>query len=154
LLDPAALRGCIKNEPRRDDQRVARDLARIAGHIRGLDEERRRIIELYAREEMGGEEYIAAHRALDKELGRLIREKTRLAASLRSPQHEDFVDASIRQFCASAKARFVTCAEDDAKRQFLVDHIERVVYEGYKVTMRGSIPAQTASGDTKLEFRI
>jgi hypothetical protein len=30
LLDPAQLRPCIKNEPRRDDQSIARELARIA----------------------------------------------------------------------------------------------------------------------------
>jgi site-specific DNA recombinase len=154
LLDPAQLRPCIKNEPRRDDQSIARELARIAKHIKGLDDERRRIIGLYATEEMGGEEYIAANRALDKDLERLIREKTRLAGSLRSPQHEDFVDASIRQFCASARARFMACADDDAKRQFLVDHIERVVYDHYKVTILGSVPAQTASGAAKLEFCI
>jgi hypothetical protein len=46
------------------------------------------------------------------------------------------------------------CADDDAKRQFLVDHIERVVYDHYKVTLLGSVPAQTASGAAKLEFRI
>jgi hypothetical protein len=42
LLDPAQLRPCIKNEPRRDDQSIARELARIAKHIKGLDDERRR----------------------------------------------------------------------------------------------------------------
>ena len=34
-----------------------------------------------------------------------MREKAKLAAALRSPQHEDFVDAIIRQFSAMANAR-------------------------------------------------
>jgi len=55
---------------------------------------------------MSGEEYITANRALDKDLERLTRAKAELAAALRSSQHEDFVDASIRQFCASANVRF------------------------------------------------
>ena len=132
MLDPVKLRGCIKNEGGSDDRGVARELARIAGHIGGLDTERRRITGLYARGEMPGEEYIAANRALDKDLDRLARRKAELAAALSSPQHEDLLDASIRQFCATANSRFHACADFDAERQFLVDHVERVIYTGYK----------------------
>ena len=42
----------------------------------------------------------------------------------------------------------------EAKRQFLVGHVERVIYNRYKVTIAGSVPVQSASGDTKLQFRI
>ena len=35
-----------------------------------------------------------------------------------------------------------------------VDHIERVIYTGYKVTVTGSVPVQTTSGQTRLQFRI
>jgi hypothetical protein len=89
-----------------DDRSIARELARVAGEISALDEERRRLINQYAAEQMTGDEYITANRALDGDLDRLTREKTELVAALRSPQHEDFVDASGRQFCASARARF------------------------------------------------
>ena len=64
------------------------------------------------------------------------------------------MDASIRQFCANANARLLACADFDEKRQFLVDHVERVIYKGYKVTVMGSVPVQTASGEIKLQFRI
>jgi hypothetical protein len=103
---------------------------------------------------LAGEAYIAANRALDGDLERLTREKAELVAALRSPQQEDFVDASIRQFCASARARFEACANFDAKRQFLVGHVERVIYNRYKVIIAGSVLVQSASGDTKLQFRI
>jgi hypothetical protein len=103
---------------------------------------------------MTGEEYIAANRALDRDLERLTREKAELVAALRSPQHEDFVDASVRQFCASARARFEACADFEAKWQFLVGHIERVIYNRYKVAIVGSVPVQSGSGETKLQFRI
>jgi hypothetical protein len=62
--------------------------------------------------------------------------------------------AAIRQFCASASARLQACADFDAKREFLVGPIERVIYNRYKVTIVGSIPVQSTSGDTKLLFRI
>jgi hypothetical protein len=154
ILDPGKLRGCIDTGGRLDDQSIARELARVAGEIRALDEERRRLIARYAAEQMAGDAYISANRALDRGLERLTREKAQLVAALRSPLHEDFVEASVRQFCASARARFETSADFDAKRQFLVAHIERVIYNRYKVTIAGSVPVQSASGDTKLPFRI
>ena len=154
LLDPAKLRRCVDSGGGLDDRSIARELARIAGHIKGLEDERRRLIDRYAAEQMTGDEYVTANRALDSDLERLIREKAKLAASLRSPQHEDFVDASIRQFCADANARLQACADFDAKRQFLVDHVERVIYKASKVTITGCIPVQTGSGASKLEFRI
>jgi hypothetical protein len=46
MLDPVKLRRCIKNDGGLDDRDIARELARIAGHIKGLDNERRRIIGL------------------------------------------------------------------------------------------------------------
>jgi hypothetical protein len=137
-----------------DDRSIARELARVAGAISTLDEKRRRLIERYAEEEMAGEAYIAANRALDRDLERLTREKAELAAALQSPQHEDFVDASVRQFCASARARFQACADFDAKRQFLPGHVDRVIYHRYKITIAGSVPVQSASGDSRLQFRI
>jgi site-specific DNA recombinase len=154
MLDPAKLRGCIDTGGRLDDQGIARELARIAGEISALDEERRRLINRYAAEQIAGEEYITANRVLDRDLERLTREKAELAAALRCPLHEDFVDASIRHFCASAKARFEACAEFDAKRPFLVGHVERVIYNRYKVTIAGSVPVQSGAGETKLQFRI
>jgi hypothetical protein len=68
--------------------------------------------------------------------------------------HEDFVEASIRQFCASANARLQACTDFDAKRDFLLGHVERVIYNRYKVTIAGSVPLSSASGETQLQFRI
>src|SRR5260370_31056222 len=103
---------------------------------------------------MSAEEYITANRALDRDLERHTRAKTELAAALRSSQHEDFVDASIRQFCANANVRFQASLDFDAKRQFLVDHVEAVIYNRGKVTITGSVPIQAASAETRLQFRI
>jgi hypothetical protein len=103
---------------------------------------------------MTGEEYISANRALDEKPERLVREKAKFAAALRSPQHEGLVEASVRQFCATANARLQASAEFDTKRQFLVDHVEWVTYNRYSVTVVGSVPVQSASGGTKLPFRI
>ena len=153
MIDPGKLRGCL-DCGRTDDRTTARELARVAKKMSALDEDRRQMIDKYAADQMTGEEYIAANRALDQKLERLVREKAKLAA-LRSPQHEDFVDASVRQFCATAKARLQAGNTDsDANRQFLLDHVERVIFDRYKVTLVGAVPVQAVSGPSKLPFRI
>jgi hypothetical protein len=154
MLDPAKLRGCIQGAAGFDDRSAARELARVARKIGTLDHERRELIERYAADQMTGEDYISANRTLDEKLERLVREKARLAAALRSPLQEDFVDASIRQFCATANARFVACSDVDAKRGFIVHHIERVIYDHYEVAIVGSVPVPSASAGAKLPFRI
>jgi hypothetical protein len=153
MLDPAKLRGCIEGGGL-DDRSTAKKLARVAQNIGALEAERRRLIDQYAAETMTGDEYIAANRVLDRNFERLTREKAALVAALRSPQQEDFVDASIRQFCASANARLQACADFDSRREFLVAYVERVIYNRYKVTITGSVPVQSTTGGTKLEFRI
>jgi hypothetical protein len=137
-----------------DDRSIARKLARVAGKLGALEDERRSIINRYAAEELSANEYIALNRALDRDQERLMREKAELVAALRSPQQEDFVDAGLRQFCAAANARWQACIGDDATRQFLVGHVERVIYNRYEVALVGFVPVQSASGEIKLRFRI
>jgi hypothetical protein len=83
-----------------------------------------------------------------------VRAKAKLVTALRPTHHEDFVDASIRQFCATAKARLRACSDFDANRQFLLAHVERVIFNRYDVTIVGSVPVRTESGESKLPFRI
>jgi hypothetical protein len=154
MLDHAKLRSCIEGAAGLDDQSTARELAKVARKIGALDEERRQLIGRYAADQIAGDEYIAANRRLDERLERLVREKAKLAAAVRSPHQEDFVDASIRQFCANANARLQACCDSDDQRRFVVDHIERVIYNRYTVTIVGSVAVQSTSGDTRLPFRI
>jgi hypothetical protein len=154
MLDPGKLRGCVENDAAPDDRNTARDLASVARKIGTLDHERRELIDKYAGDQITGDEYGAANRALDEKLERLVRAKAKLAAAARSAHHEDFVDASVRQFCATAKARLQACSDFDANRQFLVAHVERVVYNRYHVSIVGAVPIRTESGETKLPFRI
>jgi hypothetical protein len=152
MTDPGALRGCM-SERTTDSASTTKVLHRIAKEIGALDDERRQLNYRYAADQISGHEFIAESRALDEKLGRLVLEKSKLVAALRSPEHEDFVDASVRQFCANAKARLQACTDEDSKRSFLIDHIERVIYDHYEVTVIGSVPMQITTGASKLPFR-
>jgi hypothetical protein len=61
--------------------------------------------------------------------------------------------ASIRHFCASARTRFEACADFDAKRAFLRDHVERIVFDHGKIAIFGSVPLQ-GPAQRSLPFRI
>jgi hypothetical protein len=154
MLDPGRLRGCVDIGAGLDDRDTARELTKVAQKIGALDHERRELIDRYAADQMTGDEYIAANRALDERLERLVRAKAKLVTALRPTHHEDFVDASIRQFCATARARLQACSDFGANRHFLVDHVERVIYDRYNVAIVGSVPVRTESGESKLPFRI
>jgi predicted ATPase len=111
MLDPGKLRCCVEDDAGPDDRSTARDLASVAQKIGALDQDRRELISRYAADQMTGDEYIAANRALDERLERLVRAKAKLVTTLRPTHHEDFVDASIRQFCATSKARLQACSD-------------------------------------------
>jgi hypothetical protein len=46
------------------------------------------------------------------------------------------------------------CSDFDANRQFLLDYVERVIFDHYKVTLVGSVPLQTVLESSELPFRI
>jgi site-specific DNA recombinase len=155
MFDPKKLTPCVDRGEHVDDPNTARELARIAGQTNILDERRRRLIDMYATERMTREEYTDASRALDEDIVRLKRERAKLTDAVRNAGREDMLDASIRQFCTNARARFEACADLDAKRQFLRDHVEKMVFNRGKITITGSVPIQgVAPSQAKLPFRI
>jgi site-specific DNA recombinase len=102
MLDPARLRRCIDSGEGVDDERTARELARIAGQIKVLDDERRRIIDLYAAEKMAGDEYITANVPSIKTLSALSAQRLIL------PQRCDLRSMSTlltQAYGSSARAR-------------------------------------------------
>jgi site-specific DNA recombinase len=155
LFDPGKLGLCIESSDRVVDPTSARKLARIAREIKHLDDERRHIIERYATERIAAEEYVRRNLALDQAIDRLKREKAEITSALRDAGAENFLDASIRHFCATARARFEECAEFDAKRQFLRGHVERIFFDHGKVTIVGNVGVPSpATNEKELQFRI
>jgi hypothetical protein len=72
--------------------------------------------------------YVDANVFLDKELHVLKLKKAEFVQGL-PLLHRESVELSIRQFCEIARARFEHCATFDDKRQFLVEHVERIIYD-------------------------
>ena len=109
-----------------------------------------------ATDELSKDAYINASTALDRELAALKRARAADGATERLSKRTE-LDVRVRQFCERARARFERCVDFDTRRQFLLDHIERVVYHPRSVELVGSIPGDLTGSDGTagaLPFRI
>jgi hypothetical protein len=116
MLDTGKLRGCVEGGAGIEDRGTAR-APRVARKIGALDHNRRELISRHAADELTGDEYIAANRALDERLERLVWAKDKLVTALRTTHQKDFVDASVRKFCAMANARLQACSGFDTNHE-------------------------------------
>jgi hypothetical protein len=101
------------------------------------------VIDLYAEDELPEVAYVDGNIALDQELHRVTSKRAALLPVLHDA---DAVGASVRYFCETARARLENCHDFESKRQFLADYVARVVYNRYKVTVRGSVPIMRKAG--------
>jgi hypothetical protein len=129
MLDPGKLRGCIEGFGGLDDRSIARKLARVAGKLGALEQERRNVINRYAAEEVSGEQYIAARPTRSTHSGEA---ENRRAQHLRSK-----IGRKPATFCA-ANARWRVQTRRHATA--LIGHVERVIYNRYQVALVGFIP--------------
>jgi hypothetical protein len=150
MLDPEKLSTCIEggtgNTP-------PPDLRRIASDMNGLNEKRRRNYDACGKGQITAEHYIGTSRAIDDGIVDLRREKETILSAWRQTNLAESLTARVRQFCAAARARFDECIDLDAKRAFLRDYVEGIVFERGNITIHGTIAHKGAPGGT-LHFRI
>jgi Recombinase/Recombinase zinc beta ribbon domain len=147
VFDPVKLCECISalKAEEANHGKIEYGLMRIARQIQATEDEKKRLIDLYASGNMSEETYINENVALDQELHRLKLKKEEFSGL--PLLHKESIDVSIRHFCDNAKARFAHCFNFDTKRQFLLDHAEKIIYHRYKVTVIGSVPIRTQTSD-------
>jgi hypothetical protein len=130
-----------------------RALMSIAQKIQAAEERKRQLIDLYASGHLAEAAYVEANISLDQELHELQSRKAEFVRGL-PLLHTESIEPSIQQFCDIARARFERFAAFDDKRQFLVDHVERVIYHHYRVTVIGSVPIKMQlSNSQEIETR-
>jgi site-specific DNA recombinase len=148
MFDADKFARCMDNRHAVEDRRAARKLTQISASMNHLDDQRRCLIERYVMRELPSQEYIEASRALDTRQESLTRAKTEVMERMRVQGLREDVAASVRRFCAAARAQFAGCTDFVSNRQFLRDHIEAVIFDHGRITVVGSV------NDLKLPFRI
>jgi site-specific DNA recombinase len=142
MFDPMKLRACmdaLKDDGERGHEKIAQSLMAIARKVQAAEERKRQLIDLYASGHLPEAAYVDANISLDQELHELRNRKAEFVGGL-PPLYTECIEPSIQQFCDLARVRFERCATFDDKRQFLVEHVERVIYDRYRVAVIGSIP--------------
>ena len=123
--------------------------------LRGIELEKRRVVDIYAAGHLGRETYITKNRALDVEAEASRAKRAQLLARIALLATPQVIDASIAQFCHFARARFDQACDFDSKRRFLLDHIDKITYRRDKATLHGSVFLLSKPvNETKLEFKI
>ena len=79
--------------------------------------------------------------------------KEAVQAASREVGQSKSITASIRHYCARARARFEACDDFDTKRTFLRDYVERIVFDRGRITILGSLQLDGAT-PRSLPFRI
>jgi hypothetical protein len=90
------------------------------------------------------------------QIQRLRKRKARIAEELDEAAANDLVQESIREFCLRTKDRLEKYTTFDMTRQFLVDHIQQVIYLRDHVTLIGSVPVRRGAhqAPVSVPFRI
>jgi hypothetical protein len=131
MLDPEKLKECMdffKETTRAAHLKLTQDLRAIDRHMQDADEAKHRIVDVYASGDLERDAYVERSLAYDQELNALRRQRSELIKKIPLLHKAEAVDVSITQYCSAANVRFRNCVDFPSKRQFLLDHIDKVVF--------------------------
>jgi site-specific DNA recombinase len=157
LFDPVRLYArseLLRAGEHHDQSTIPARLKRLQRRIEHIHTEKARLIDLYAAGIVPETDYASQNIALDEEVKLLTLKAAELKPLL---NRQDIIETSFRVFCQTAKDRFQSSVDFDTQRQFLRDHIEKIVFDGDKVAIVGSVPLidpAQSGGPAKVAFRI
>ena len=97
-------------------------------------------LDIYASGDLSREAYVAKSLRYDTEMTELTDKQNDLVQRTPLLHNAEAVEVAMTEYCGTAKARFERCDDFATKRQFLLDHIEKVVFWNDNVTVHGSVP--------------
>ena len=165
MIDPLELKKYLdysKDKIRSDHTKMERQLEAIEEKLRKFAKEKHDLLTDYAKGKFDRSEYNEKCLWYDNETNKAKADRRELMKKIPLLHKSGVVDASVRQFCDTARARLEKCNDFDSKRQFLLDHIEKIVYSSGKITVVGLVsiklsaysdPDQTSEAG-KIEFSI
>jgi hypothetical protein len=154
MLDPARLRECM--DYFRDDRQAAeatlqKELKAVDARLAALQEQTRRIIDIYASVDLSRDGYIEKNRKLDAMIETLRAKGKELADKSALLREDEAIATGIEQFSEGARVRFKKCKDFANTRQFLLDYVEKVTHVKDKVSLHGRVPIKRTTGnDTEI----
>ncbi len=154
--------GFFKEENQTVQLKLESQLKEMDQKIIQFGNEKRRIVDLYASGDLERDPYVEKSLGYDNEINKLKMERKELIKQIPLLHKTEVVNTSIQQFCQNAKLLFEKLNSFESKRQFLLDHIEKIVFFDDETTVVGSVPVRLKAYDdpdqptevSKIEFRI
>lgn len=149
MLDPKSLQKYLNQTSGGSTAQIKfeRQLEKIEARTQKLKTEKQAILDKYALGEIERKEYIQKSLWYDNEINKTKIDRSETTKQIPTLHKKDIVELSIRRYCESAASRFERCSNPEAKRQFLLDHIEKIVYLNDEVEVRGSVPIRLKAYD-------
>ena len=163
MTDPFKLRARLEyanKAERAVERQIAAQLKGIDTRIQQLGSEKKRILDLYAVGDLERDLYARRSLRYDHQISHAKAQRDELMKRIPLLHNNELVDASVRQYAETVRARLEKAVDFDTKRRFLLDHIGRVVYANDRVALSGSIPvhglpSESKQGDTsKIGFCV
>jgi hypothetical protein len=150
MLHPAKLRACMEHfreDTGAAELRLEKEVKAVEGRLQAVHEQKRRVIDIYVSGDLSRDGYVQKNRELDGLVETLTARNRELEDAAALLRNSGAIDAGIAQFCEGARMRFAKCADFASKRQFLLDHVEKVVHLKDTVALHGSVPIKTGHGE-------
>jgi len=149
MLDSEKLRRHLRSMNKRvNREKFEKELSKLDEQIRTCDTKKIRITDLYASGDFGKEEYLKRVAQYDVEAISLKAKKSELQTRVPVILKPSDVDKALTQYCELAKTEFEQATDTEAKRQFLLNFVEKVTYRNDRVAVHGFIPVDSS----KIEF--
>jgi len=144
MFNPDKIRGCMAffTETKTAQLRLEREMKRIEQRIQRIGEQKNRIIEVYTLGDLSKDGYTKKSLGYDNDILKLNKRRSDILKRIPLLHKTDVLDASIREYCETAKARFQECDDFETKRQFLLDFVEKVEFSDHRLAVYGAVPVK------------
>jgi hypothetical protein len=100
------------------------------------------ILDLYAIGDLNRNLYVRRSLRYDNEINKAEAERNELIKRIPILHKDEIIEVSVGQYCEAVRARLEQCSDFDSKRQFVLDHIEKIVFTNDHVAVYGSVPVK------------
>jgi site-specific DNA recombinase len=145
MTDPIKLKQCLehaKEKARTTRFRMEKQLKEVDENIKDLGRQKKRILDLYAMGGLDRNNYVQKCLWYDNEANKVRAVREELIKKIPILHKKEVMKVSVQNYCERVKTGLKKCVDFDTRRQFLLDHIERIIYKERHVILHGSVPVR------------
>lgn len=132
----------FKRGAQRTQLKFERQLNAVEQQTKKMQEAKKRILDLYSKSEIEREAYVNKSLEYDNELNKLKIRRVDLIKQIPLLHKKELIATSIEQYSELVRIQFGKCLDFESKRQFLLDHVDKIVYETDSLEFHGYVPVQ------------